>query len=115
MNNTMLSSRSEYGGLVAALAATTVAALIPALVADSFRETFDAFGADLPAITSFFLNHHWWLLVVPAALLGLWALWHDNPNRGRIIGVIGINCSFLTIATAVTAMYNPIFKLNAII
>ena len=42
------------------------------------------------------------------------ALWHDNPTRGRLVGVIGARCSFLTIATAVTAMYVPIFKLNAI-
>lgn len=107
--------RSGYGGLAAALAATTIAALVPALVADNFRGAFDAFGTDLPAITRFFLHHHSWLFLVPVVLVGLWALWHDNPNRGRVIGVIGTLCAFLMIATAVTAMYIPIFKLSATI
>lgn len=47
-------------------------------------------------------------------MLGLWALWHDNPNRGRIIGIVGTLCAFLMIATAVVAMYAPTWQLSTI-
>lgn len=112
---TSMPSRNGYGGLASALVATTVAALVPALVAENFRDAFAAFGTDVPAITAFFLHHHWWLLVIPVAILGLWVLLEGNPHRGRFVGVIGALCAFATIATAVTAMYLPIWKLAAAI
>ena len=115
MTSATASSTNGRAGLVSALFATTIAALAPALVADSFRTTFEAFGTDLPWITAFFLHHHWWLFAIPAAMLALWFFLHDHPYRGRVVAVSGALCAFVTIATAVTAMYIPIFKLSAVI
>ena len=107
-------TRNGKLGLASALAATTVAALVPALVADNYRKVFDSFGIEVPAITAFFLYHHWWLLVVPVAMLGLWVLWKDDASRNRRVGVIGALCAVVMIAGAVIAMAIPTWQMSTI-
>lgn len=91
-----------------------LAALVPAIaswVVPGFRETFASFGAELPLLTRFFVNHTVTLWMLPVLVLAAWLFWPRRERRGLAALLVGAG-SLLVFPVMVFAMYLPIFSLS---
>ncbi len=84
-----------------------------------FQDLFDGFGAELPALTRFFLSSYQYfgvliLIGLPPCLLLLW-------NRNRVVAesnrlfkfvVASFGLSLFVLSVSVTAAYLPVFQLG---
>lgn len=108
-------------GMVALLiAALMVNALVP-----QFSDLYTAFGADLPSLTSFFVEHRHGLLLLPALVPVSWIVLArfsvatpgqravNNPAFAALVFAIGI--AVLLVPLTIFAMYLPIFRMAAIV
>ncbi|MCC7249351.1 MAG: hypothetical protein IT473_12080 [Lysobacter sp.] len=95
------------GTIAAFLGVVAVQMIVP-----HFQEVFETFGAELPAITRFFVQGRWFLWAVPLAVPMIAAFVRvrdENDRRRGIVGlIVGIAIGFgLTLLCGI-AMYLPI-------
>lgn len=100
------------GVVIAFLGVIAVQAIVP-----QFQQVFESFGAELPAITRFFVQGRWFLWPLPLAVPMIAAFVRVRDEHDRRRGVIGL---IVGIAIGVGlplfcgfAMYLPIFGLVA--
>lgn len=101
---------------------TILSAVIYALIflnGERFQDLFNGFGAELPALTRFFLSSYQYfgvliLVGLPPCLLLLW-------NRNRVVAesnrlfkfvLAGFGLSLFVLSVSVTAAYMPVFELG---
>lgn len=102
------------------LTATLLAcAIIATLGTNHFEKVFSAFGAELPAMTVFFLKgrYLWWLLPMSALMLAFFVTKEKQHLKGAqtkitIAFIALFLVSLVLVSTAVFAMYLPIFNLG---
>jgi type II secretory pathway component PulF len=83
------------------------------LVMPGFRETFEAFGSDLPWLTRTIADHPATLLLMPACVLLLALAWPRKNRRGFAALLMGSLCFVLGPLLILVATYLPIWTLGA--
>ena len=83
------------------------------LVMPGFRDTFESFGAPLPALTRVLIEHPSVLLALPVAVLAIALAWPKKPQRGAVSLAVGASAAVLGVVTLVVAAYLPIWQLGA--
>lgn len=86
-----------------------------ALLMPRFRETFEAFGADLPILTRIIADYHAALLLMPTSVLVVALAWPKKERRGVWSLVLGSMYFFFGPILIVVATYLPIWKLGAVV
>lgn len=83
------------------------------MIVPSFQEVFESFGAELPAITRFFVQGRWFLWPLPLAVPMIAAFVRvrdENDRRRGIVGlIVGIAIGVGLPLFCGFAMYLPIF------
>lgn len=101
--------------LIIGLVCAFIAALAPTLVVPAFHQIFDSIGASTPPLTSFILNYHLWLWVLPVLVIAVRLFWPNQQKRllaSCLVGAIGL---ILVIPILILALYLPIFKFGSVV
>jgi hypothetical protein len=111
--------------LVLSVALTILSAIIYMAIfvsGQGFRDLFQGFGADLPALTHYFLiaYQYFGLLIMIGLIPCVLLLWNRNcpvvqSNRLFTIVVASFALSMFLLSVSVIAAYLPIFKLGAVV
>jgi type II secretory pathway component PulF len=97
-------------GAVLALLASLVAGLAPLLLVPRMRPVFEAFGAELPALTRWVLEGHALLVALPVACLAALLL-RPGPGTSLVVWL----ASALAMAVTIVGLYLPVFTLASAI
>ena len=89
--------------------------MLAAVVMPQFRQTFQAFGAELPWLTKVLLDHPASLLVFPAVILLVAFLWPNKTQRGLYSLLLGLLIGIAAPVLVVIGGYLPIRALGAAI
>jgi type II secretory pathway component PulF len=107
-----MTTETEKTLLAVGLSFAALAAAIPPFVAPKFREVFESFGAELPLITTLFVQYDFILWLLPVLVLAAWFYWPKKQRRALVSCVIGAISFTVIISAFVVAMYLPIFQLG---
>jgi FtsH-binding integral membrane protein len=117
--------RRPYGLLALSVTATVVMAgvsiLVPSVLG-RFRELFAGFGAELPPLTQVALGGSWvwWVLALASASITTWIArtaqaTRDTYRRMKIASVLFVLLCGGMLFFFVIALYQPIFRLGAVV
>lgn len=93
----------------------------PSVLADTFSELFEGFGADLPALTAFMLPRFKYfkiLSVISILLMFFIPIMHGKSEwRKRVFRMVIINLilSFIFFVVAIISVYLAILTLNSVV
>ncbi|MET1079681.1 MAG: hypothetical protein ABWY06_16855 [Pseudomonas sp.] len=107
-----MTSTREKLALAVGLICAVVAAVIPLLTAPQFRSVFEAFHAELPLLTRFFIYYTQGLWLLSAAVIGAWLCWPQPTQRATAVVLIGVGGLGLLTPLYIYAMYLPIYNLG---
>jgi len=118
--------RPRSRGVLIAAAIEAFAGLIAGAVApstiDNFNEVFKGFGADLPALTGFFVatSRGWWTFTIAGIAMLAWIIQRPETTaleqRRQKLAVIAFASVFgIVCALAFYSLYLPIFKLGSVV
>jgi len=103
---------------------TSVSAAIYAAIFFSgagFQDLFQGFGADLPALTRFFLSSYqiYGVLILIGLIPCVLLLWNRNrpvaeSNRLFRLVFASFGISLFVLSTSITAVYLPVFRIGAV-
>lgn len=92
------------------------------LIGARFQDLFNGFGAELPALTRFFLSSYQYygvliLIGLPACLLLLWNRNRVVAESNRLFKIVfaSFGLSMLVLGVSVTAAYLPVFQLGTVV
>lgn len=95
------------------LLCAVIAAAMPMFYTPQFRQVFESFGAELPALTKLFVHYNQVFWLLPVLVIAAWFFWPMSHRRATAACLIGIISMVLVIPATVAAMYLPVFASGA--
>lgn len=108
------SRRSDCFVLVFSLLCSTIVAGLIVIVSPIFERALNDIGAQLLAMTCFFIQFRWAFLILPIIAFFLWKFWPNPSSRSLMAALFGILCVAVVLPMFVVSMYWPIFSVPTI-
>lgn len=109
------SRTSEQTLLAIGIVASAIAAAAIPIIISRFTPLFEAFGAELPDLTRWFVAHSNLFLLLPALVLVVWATWPVRSVRGVAAFAVGVGSLVVFVPLTVVAMYYPVMMLASVV